>query len=173
MSSLHMYDPWHRNATQSINRSITHRPQRLSALQFCRPTATPLPSPCLPRVDAPVMLPVSLCSHSDDASSLPLTFPAYLSASPHLPDCRRQWTVKGGGTETLFFFVFFYIEEKLCVSQLVRRRALALPHGGRGRSRCWRVAVARLSGALVPLGRTFVVGRKLSHEQFAFATSVV
>lgn len=147
MSSLYMYDPWHRNVTRSISQLHIDRggcrlfnfaalPRRLS---LCRDSLVSTRLKCFP-------------FPSDDVSSLPLTFPAYFSASPRLADCRRQWTVKG--------CFFFKVEEKLCVSQLVRRRALARPHGGRGRSRCWRVAVARLSGALVPLGRTFVVGRK-------------
>lgn len=115
------------------------------------------------------------CFLSPSARTL-TTPPLYLSPSllisRRLPSHRLLQTVDCQRRRNGNFF-FFYVEEKLCVSQLVRRRALARPHSGRGRSRCWRVAVAKLSGALVPLGRTFIVGRKLSREQFAFATSVV
>lgn len=92
------------------------------------------------------------CRRACNASRLPLlALWRRLLATSHLPcvslgvspshrllqtvDCQRRWNRNA--------FFLYYVEEKLCVSQLVRRRALTHPRGGRGRSRCWRVAVSR------------------------------
>lgn len=61
---------------------------------------------------------------------------------------------------------------KLCISQLVRRRA-SRTHRGRRRSRCWRVTTVRLSSALVPLGGTCIVGRNYFMNNLPYLSLIV
>lgn len=110
MSSLHMYDPWHLNATQSI----THRLWRLSALGFASlPPAFP-PSPVSPFARSPChvsCLPLLSVSFSVFRLSLHFFFLLLLLLLPHahtpspplfsvsldispLSDWRRQWVLK-------------------------------------------------------------------------------
>lgn len=163
MSSLHMYDPWHLNATQSI----THRLWRLSALGFAS-----LP-PSFPSFAHLSLRSISLsCFLSSPALSVFLCFPSkppfYFSSSPprthaitssllhiarHLPSQWLAQTVDSQRQRNAFTLRGSFASHSWCGG------GPACTHRGRGRGWCWRVTTVRLSSTLVPLGRTCNVGR--------------